>query len=213
MPRQKKITKKATTKQVEKLAASELQTLSYQGNVCVKTMHGNKVINTKHFKNAGLPNLFKFISHALAGNFYPELRPCKVKLYRYTNADNGSNSPTNFKWDGVGGAWGTNQLKDVSPFVVYDATPVVKLETTQQNTQQYTTTFRFKIPYHWLFEQQYNVIGLFTEQDTPCAYYLFTDEDDNWATQELEDAVGNYSLVIEWTMAVSNQPKTSSQNQ
>ena len=97
MARKKKITKKATTKEVEKIAASELQTLSYQGNVCVKTMHGNKVINTKHFKNAGLPNLFKFISHALAGNFYPELRPCKVKLYRYTNADNESNSPANFK--------------------------------------------------------------------------------------------------------------------
>ena len=200
MARQKKTTKKAATKIVEKVAASESQIIQYQGNVCVKTLHGNKVISTKNFKNAGLSNLFKFISHALAGNFYPELRPCKVKLYRYTNADNEDHKPSNFKWDGKNGVWGSNQLRDVSPFVVYDATPVVKLE-----NSSYTTTFRFKIPYHWLFEQQYNVIGLFTEQDNPCAYYLFTKdgEGNEWEEQELEDAIGNYSLVIEWAMTVS----------
>ena len=149
MARQKKTIKKAATKIVEKVAASESQIIQYQGNVCVKTLHGNKVISTKNFKNAGLSNLFKFISHALAGNFYPELRPCKVKLYRYTNADNEDHKPSNFKWDGENGVWGSNQLRDVSPFVVYDATPVVKLE-----NSSYTTTFRFKIPYHWLLEQQ-----------------------------------------------------------
>ena len=58
MARQKKTTKKAATKVVEKVAASENQTLQYQGNICVKTLHGNKVISTKYFKNAGLPNLF-----------------------------------------------------------------------------------------------------------------------------------------------------------
>jgi hypothetical protein len=96
MAKPKKPTKKATTGAVEKVAASEAQTLQYQGNICVKTLHGNKIISTKYFKNAGLPNLFKFISHALAGNFYPELRPCKIKLYRYTNADITDNKPGNF---------------------------------------------------------------------------------------------------------------------
>lgn len=199
MARQKKTIKKAATKAVEKVAASEIQNIKYQGNVCVKTMHGNKIINTKHFKNAGLPNLFKFISHALAGSFYPELRPCKVKLYRYTNADNEDHKPANFNWEE---SWNKNQLRETSPFVVYDATPVVKFI---NNT--YTTTFRFKIPYHWLFEKQYNVIGLFTEQDNYCAYYLFTKngEGNEWEEQELEEAVGNFSLVIEWTMTVSNK--------
>ena len=197
MARQKKTTKKAATKVVEKVAASENQTLQYQGNICVKTLHGNKVISTKYFKNAGLPNLFKFISHALAGTFYPELRPCKIKLFRFTNADNENNSPTNFNWET---AWQSNQLKDVSPFVVYDTTPVVKLE-----SGEYKTTFRFKIPYHWLFEKQYNVIGLFTEHDVACAYYLFT-ADGTWEEQVLdEEVIGNYSLVIDWTMTVSNK--------
>ena len=199
MAKQKKLNKTAATntKAVEKVAASETQNLKYQGNICVKTLHGNKVISTKYFKNAGLPNLFKFISHALAGNFYPELRPCKIQLFRFADADNENNSPANFKWNEV---WQTNKLKEASPFVVYDATPAVKLE-----NGEYKTTFRFKIPYHWLFEKQYNVIGLFTEHDSPCAYYLFT-ADDNWANQVLDDeVVGNYSLVIDWTMTVSNK--------
>jgi hypothetical protein len=48
---------------------------------------------------------------------------------------------------------------------------------------------------------------LFTEQDNPCAYYLFTKdgEGNEWEEQELEDAIGNYSLVIEWAMTVSNK--------
>ena len=56
MTRQKKTTKKAATKIVEKVAATETQILQYQGNVCVKTLHGKKINSTKHFKNAGLPN-------------------------------------------------------------------------------------------------------------------------------------------------------------
>lgn len=204
MAKQRKSTKKAATKVVEKVAASEIQSLQYQGDVCIKVLHGNKVISTEHFKNAGLPNLFKFIGHALAGTLYPELRPCKIKLFRYTKADNGENTPNTFKWSGTGGAFETTDLREVSPFVVYDATPVVKAVTDATGNTNYATTFRFKIPYHWLFEKEYNVIGLFSEQDTPCAYYLFQ-TDNVWNNKKLEEAAGNYSLVIEWTMTISNK--------
>jgi hypothetical protein len=53
------------------------------------------------------------------------------------------------------------------------------------------------------------VLGLFTENNVACAYYLFTkDKADNtkeWDVQELSDIVGNYSIVIEWTLEVSNK--------
>jgi hypothetical protein len=42
-------------------------------------------------------------------------------------------------------------------------------------------------------------MGLFSEQDTPCAYYLFTKDGlgEEWEEQALEEATGNSSLVIE----------------
>jgi hypothetical protein len=50
---------------------------------------------------------------------------------------------------------------------------------------------------------------LFTEGNAPCAYYLFTkknsDGSKKWDTQELDDIAGNYSLIIEWTMEISNK--------
>jgi hypothetical protein len=91
----------------------------------------------------------------------------------------------------------------VSPYVVYDAAPVIKSLGTQC-----TTTFRFKIPFNWLYAKKFNVLGLFTENNTACAYYLFTKESDGtktWDTQELTDITGNYSLIVEWTMEVSNK--------
>lgn len=207
MARKKKIKQEEIKKELP--AVSEKQSLQYQGKICVKTLHGDKVISTKYFKNNGLPNLFKFISHALAGSFYPDMRPCKIKLYYADDGDKDS-SPQNFKWVKTATEEATPK-REVSPYVIYDATPIVNANVAKETS--YSTTFRFRIPYHWIFGDKYNVVGLFTNNDVACAYYLFTKEqtaEDGtitilWDDQELGNPTGNYSLLIEWTMEISNK--------
>lgn len=212
MARKKKIKQEEIKKELP--AVSEKQSLQYQGKVCVKTLHGDKVISTKYFKNNGLPNLFKFISHALAGSFYPDMRPCKIKLY-YADEGGDDNSPQNFKWAKTATAEATPK-REVSPYVIYDATPIVNAYVDKETGEtSYSTTFRFRIPYHWIFGDKYNVVGLFTNNNVDCAYYLFTTKENQaggttttqtvWNTQELGNLTGNYSLLIEWTMEISNK--------
>lgn len=189
----KRKTKKQVAKAVEVSTTTNTQELNYQGKVSVKVLHGNKLVSTNSFKNKGMPDLFKFISYALAGSFYPEMRPNKIKLF-YVDT-NIHRSPSDFKWNGDT----ATEKHEISPYVVYDATPVTSLV-----RESYETTFRFKIPFTWLFGDKYNVVGLFNSKDETCAYYLFT-ENSEWATQRLTEGTGNYSLIIEWTMSVSNK--------
>lgn len=198
----KKQTKRAA--QPNNVTATQNNSISYQGKVKLQLLHGTKVISTHNYLNKGLPDLFKYISNALAGVSYAPLRPCKVALF-YCATDTGSyTQPAAFVWED---AYKNNLLTEVSPYVVYDASPVVSA-----NGEGYATKFRFKIPANWLYKQAFNVIGLFSENNTSCAYYLCTEPDGEgvkWATkdltQELRDITGNYSLIIEWTMEVSNK--------
>ena len=198
----KKQTKR--TAQANNVTATQNNSISYQGKVKLQLLHGTKVISTHNYLNKGLPDLFKYISNALAGVSYAPLRPCKVALF-YCATDTGSyTQPAAFVWED---AYKNNLLTEVSPYVVYDASPVVSA-----NGEGYATKFRFKIPANWLYKQAFNVIGLFSENNTSCAYYLCTEPDGEgvkWATkdltQELRDVSGNYSLIIEWTMEVSNK--------
>lgn len=180
--------------------------LAYQGRVKFQILHGKTVVSTKQFSNNGLPDLFKYLSHALTGVYYSSLRPCKIALYEYPiRAD--TDDPNNFNWQS---AIENNILVAASPYVPYDATPVVTASTSDGITT-YSTTFRFKIPFNWLYRKTFNVIGLFTEDTSACAYYLFTKDSANgdgkkeWDTQELDDIVGNFSLVVDWTMEISNK--------
>jgi hypothetical protein len=188
----------------ETATTSQINTLSYQGKIKLQILHGNKIISTKTCTNHGLPELFKYISHALAGTTYTALRPCKVALFNHPSKDDHVD-PATFNW---AESRDKNILKEASPYVVYDATPVVT-----GVAGSYATVFRFKIPFHWLYSPTFNVLGLFTENNSACAYYLFTKEVGNkteWDVQDLKEITGkdlscNYSLVVEWTMEVSNK--------
>lgn len=181
--------------------STQINSLAYQGKVTFQVMRGNKIINTKKYLNSGLPDLFRYIGHALAGTVYSALRPCKIALFNCNTG--GVLDPANFNWDT---AQNRGLLTPISPYVVYDATPVVLSTATG-----YSTTFRFKVPFNWLYSKDFNVLGLFTENNTACAYYLFTKDDGTgkkvWDTpgEELDDITTNYSLVIEWTMEISNK--------
>lgn len=207
MARKKKTTKKITERLASVQASS--QQIEYQGRVKLQVLHGNKIISTKAFKNRGLPNLFKYISYALAGQNYSDLRPCKICIFKSSTTGDLSN-PVNFNWDD---AYNNKKMSIASPYIAYDATPVVR----QESNGSYSTTFRFKVPFNWLYLKEFNVIGLFTEDDDPCAYYLFTEtstiqdesgqnnEISSWDNQKLDDITGNFSLIVEWTMEVSNK--------
>ena len=42
------------------------------------------------------------------------------------------------------------------------------------------------------------------------AYYLFTTENGrDWDPLELSDALGNFSLIIEWTLSIANKTTTT----
>ena len=196
--------KKKTAKQINTdLTTTQAQRLAYQGKVKVQILHGDKVVSTKNYTNNGLKPLFKYISHTLAGNYYSDLRPCKIALYNCLKTGIGETyeSPNNFNWEEVKDK--TGDLVQASPYVVYDATPIVK-----ENQDSYSTTFRFKIPFYWLYLKTFNTIGLYTEGGEACAYYLFVKTENDtkkWDTQILDNVTGNYSLIIEWTMEVSNK--------
>lgn len=179
-------------------STSQVQNLAYQGFIQVHVMHGDKIISSKQYHNKGLSPLFKYICYALAGSYYSDLRPCKIKLFKcpYTGNEEINSNPSTFNWVNM-----RDTLSEASPYIVYDATPVVK--TTESG---YSTTFRFKIPFWWLYLKKFDVIGMYTDNNEACAYYLFTKEENTkWETQELEDTTGNYSLIVEWTMEVSNK--------
>lgn len=195
--------KRVKKTKAQKICPAQPDSLAYQGKVKFQILHGNKVISTKNYSNSGLPDLFKYISYALMGTFYSELRPCKVVLFdcKFTATGEKYEKPTSFIWET---AYKNNELDEVSPYIVYDATPV-----TTSAADSCSTTFRFKIPFNWLYKKTFNVIGLFTENNSPCAYYLCTTEDSSgnkqWAVEELPDITGNYSIIVEWTMEVSNK--------
>lgn len=195
---------KADISNVPEIATSQKDSLTYQGKVLFQVLHGNKVISTKQYSNNGLPDLFKFIGFALAGSYYASLRPCKVALYDCITTGDPYGDPTKFDWNDY---LGHGALEIISPYVVYDATPVVKA-----TKDGYSTTFRFKIPFNWLYKKTFNTLGLFNADNVACAYYLFTKEQATedtvtkiWENQILDDQTGDYSIVIEWTLTISNK--------
>ena len=96
MARKKKSTLK-TTKETSQLNTSS-QLVSYQGKIKLQVLKGDKVVATEYYSNNGLFPLFKFISLALAGQYYEDLRPNKIALFYYNNesANHSYPSPSDF---------------------------------------------------------------------------------------------------------------------
>lgn len=167
--------------------ASGIQNIGYQGSVTVKVMHGNKVVKTREYHNSGMPQLFKFLCAALAGNYSEALRPCKIKLFYYPDAS--ETMPPAFNWTNAFLGDASIQPKAVTPFIVYDSTPIMRkvkdaeAAAAGEDSYYYTTTFHFRIPFTLISDTIIHMIGFFpnnvyagTEVDA-AAYYLFTTED------------------------------------
>lgn len=221
--------KKVTTEQPKienknkDIIASGTQSLNYQGTIKLSIQRGNKTLRTEVYHNSGMPNLFKFLANCLAGLNAEELRPCKIKLFKYPGADaRDGMTPTNFTWSGV---WqSAYKPVQVSSFVVYDAAPVVAMKLNSEVSEEllanegnenildyyhYETTYHFRIPSSYISDEIIHMIGLYpngtVDNSEVSAYYLLTDDSGKkWKATDLSDESGNFSIVLEWTLEISN---------
>jgi len=199
------------------------QPIGYQGKVSIKIQHGNKTISTRTYHNSGMPLLFKFLCSALSGDFLDGIRPCKIKLFYYPEAEKGV-TPEEFNWAYAFEADAENKPKGITPFITYETTPIVKrvadVVTKNSNnglTYHYETTFHFRVPFALISDTTVHMIGIYpnnayygAEEDV-SAYYLFVDEETGklWEPLELKDVAGNFSIIVDWTMALMNKPVTT----
>lgn len=187
------------------------QGIGYQGKISIKIMRRNKVVKTLHYHNKGLLQLFKFIGYALAGTPIENLRPCKIKLYTFQG-----NAPqlSSFNWKAsFNGESGTIIPEDVSPFIIYDTTPIVKAvpENTLGQVDSCEVTYHFRIPFSLISSDKIYLVGLYGQNTYSsnngecCAYFLYTnDNGTDWNPLDLSDITGNYSLIIDWTLTIMN---------
>lgn len=190
------------------------QAIEYQGIIKITTMHGKKTVATKTYKNSGLPALFKFLCNALGGRNTTGLRPSAIKLFAAQEGKSGY-APSSF-------VWGSDSMftdyEAATPMITYDATPVIKkVANTSQSTAydyHYTTTFHFRIPQSYITNNTIRFAAIYPENniedDTEaCAFYLFTTKDTDgsiiWDDFNIPAGATDYSLIIEWTMAVMNK--------
>ena len=203
------------------VSAEGLQPLDYLGTVSIKFMKGDSLLKTKTYTNSGMPNLFKFICNALAGNYIPANAPCQIKLYRLLSAEDSDTSegilPVKFNWNTH-----FEELDAATPYILYDTTPKVKA-INEDGNNHYATSYHFRVPFTLISEEIIHAVGFYpsnviSPEDEVCAYYLFTTQEESfngtevvWDPIKLPSAAnGNYSIIVEWTMAVMNKQKPQS---
>ncbi len=185
-----------------------LDSLQYTGTIIVKEFKGKELIKINKFHNQGCDPLFRFFAKCLGGDFASAklLKPTKIKLFDVINKN--SDSPAGFDFS-------TTSMRNVSTDFIYLDTNVF--------VQEDKATFRFSIPYSYLIGSFLSVIGLYADSETndkaPCAYYLLTKEVVQnynkileWDPVDIRDKNHNFSLLVEWTMQVSNPEKIKENN-
>ena len=209
-----------TKESPSKVKVASSQKIGYQGRIVVKVMRGNKLIETKQFKNHGLPLLFKFLCNALIGTETNANRPTKIKLFTLTNE---TASLNNFNWNtafdlSLSDQQTNPRLSAISPYIPFDTTPTISLRRTSAESRDetqnyYETTYHFRIPYALLFGSKIHAVGLYSNnaidgnEQNAYAYYLFTKETetgDTWDPLEPEGLSNNFSLIFEWTLSIMN---------
>lgn len=187
-----------------------INNLGYKGIIKASIIQNNRILSTKVYHNSGCLSLFKFIGYCLAGEFDAAkvLRPYKIKLfcngYTYAEADLNKRflpSATN------------NLIVEASPFITTNTDAVV--ESTEETVDSATcsTTLHFRIPYAFINtaitsgnNSGVNEAIIYNSKDEPCAYFLFLNSEGNdWKNILSEtSAKASYTLIIDWTMKISN---------
>ena len=197
--------KKKTTSTVEKEKATKSgMNVGYQGKLTVKINSGKTTISTKTYHNTGTYKMFKFLCDSLAGYDTAKSRPCQIRLFSATGAEKAELPNT----------WEYNDELVSSPFIAVTSTNIspksVKDGSGKVITDAAEVTYTFKIPYAFLSKEIYKAALYSTSvsslKDDKFAYFGFITNDATpvWDPIILEDRSGNYSLIIEWTIIISN---------
>lgn len=191
-------------KNTQKTVVTSTQQIGYQGSINLNIANGKRTLLTKKYHNSGRYKLFKFLANCLAGNFAEPLRPVKVRLYYLPNATLDEHDPEFIAADEFNFETQNNKLIAASPFIVYDATPVID-ETNENNVK---ITLHYSIPFAYISKEKIHIIALYSSNSSgtneASAYYVLKDND-GWDPLDLTDIVGDYSIIFNWELAISNK--------
>lgn len=182
MARKKKTEVETKNTDSKEVNAKQGLGINYEGVITVSLKSGNRTINKKHYHNRGHIGLFKFICEALAGNFNKDIRPSRIRCY---NAD-----------------------VPATPYITYETTALSRKGT----DNSYSVTYTFKIPYAFVYDKISSVKLFPTNSDLEsdvCADFTFEEIID--ITQE-KFTHGNYCIVLEWQMTISNKSLIEGEN-
>lgn len=205
MGRKKKVTKVEEPK-IEKQSTNNI---SYKGTVKISVQKNNKTISSKIFHNTGSINLFKFLCNCLAGTYNDTERPCRIALF------SGNNTETP---DG-------KSIEDLFTYNFLSSLLIIQSNVTVLKNEPNSVVFHFKIPYAFISSNTIYKMALFSNRRTSFAetdnisnyiyaYYLFYDGDSKkWVPLSIDkNQVGNYSLIVDWTMTIDNQALSETEN-
>ena len=202
------------------LTASLNNSLSYKGNIVVKTVNKktDKVIKVQKLKNNGRWPLFEFFARCLEGKWQDanNLRPYYIDLFSAGQA--GANIPNisdTSGSDSIGTYANATYRTSLLTYPLYTSRDV----TVQKSNVGYAEiTLTFLIPFTAIIrDKDSNLICLYSNDthgeggfDNPSAFFFVPDSNDPKklgkliANKSQGDDSNDYNLIIEWTMSISN---------
>jgi len=168
--------------------------LTYNGNITVTIVDGDRLISTKTYHNNAAQKLFQFFIASLRGEFTAakNTRPCRLVLFRRGDEETSASEINSTYW---------NDTYRVSTPVLYDTTIV------KNNTNDCSVTYHFKIPYAQLtVGSKITKLGLYPNtissfSNDLCAYRFLSTEE----AITIEGGSGNFTLIVDWELVISNK--------
>lgn len=185
--------------QAVEIKKSETTNIGYQGKVTVSILRGNKVISRTKNHNTGHTKLFLFLCKALQGDFDTNLRPCRIALFTIKDENEQVTNPY----------WTPDTA--ITSKILNDTTAIV-------DPAANSVTYHFRIPISYIsigndkisvYKAALYGNNVTDEYDKDkAATYLFADlKAKQWEPIIVDmNKKGNYSIIIEWTMTISNMP-------
>ncbi len=191
-------------KKKEQPKTTQTNTIHYTGKVNVSVEKEGKIVDTKHYHNAGTKQLYKFLCYCLAGQYknVDADRPCRIKLFNNTQGPTPPITPALDEADEASSMVTISQQADVLP---------VKDKNQDNAIVNYKTVLHFVVPYALISQQRINQICLYSARNSAnsdySAIYYFVKETDGayaWDAIELTSLDSTtYNLIIEWELSFS----------
>lgn len=193
MGRKKKIEETKVETKAEEIKKPLPATIGYEGKINVKVQRGTKTVSNKTYHNTGSNKLFHFLCECLAGNYYNDIRPVRIKLLKGNTNES---------------------VTDMTDWILDPATPFsltyANVAAVENGTNSYSTVFEFKIPYTYILDNVYKA-AIYTEnaatnKDWSAIFGFFNDTKTGWDPILVSNENKQYyTLVLTWTMTISNQ--------